>query len=304
VSALAIVLPVEHGETARPLLDSIRDEPIWAELELVLVCPSEEELALDETMVAGIGAVRIVEIGPLQGLSEARAAGVHATASDLIFVAETHAFPQPGCLAALVSAHAEGAYAAIAPIFESANPESALGWASLFLTYRYMLEPAGRDGLVSSYNCCFRREALVALGDGLPEALGSGSRMASLIGGPVRREPTARIRHLNVARVQSVVIDRMFASRVWTSFRVARWSRPRRLLAFVASPLVAPLLVLRTVRSPQWAHARPELPRWTLPALAFSALCIAAGEALAYVAGAGDASRRLISIELERERHV
>ena len=168
-----------------------------------------------------------------------------------------------------------------------------------------MLEPAGREGLVSSYNACFRREALLALGDDLPGALGSGSRVASLLGGPVCREPAARIRHLNVARLPSVVVDRVYASRVWAAFRVRHWSRARRLAALAGTPLVAPLLVLRTVRSPQSGrYARPDLPRWTLPALAFSALCIAAGEALACAAGPGRASSRLISIELERERHV
>jgi hypothetical protein len=125
-----------------------------------------------------------------------------------------------------------------------------------------------------------------------------------MLGGRVRREPEARIRHLNVSRLRSVVEDRVYASRVWASIRAERWSRPRRLAALVTTPLVPALLVVRTLRSPQWARARPGLPRWTVAALCFSATCIAAGEALAYAVGAGDAARRVIPIELERQRHA
>jgi hypothetical protein len=305
---LSFVLPSEHAATTTAVLAAATANAIWSETEVVVVCGTRERLALTEADVPGGAALRIVELARIDSMAQARAAGVRAATAPLVFLAETHGFPQPGCLDALVAALAEPRYGVAVPAFESANPERPGSWAALALSYLYMLEPHDdRDTRIPCYNCCFRREALIAFGDQLPEALAVGTRMRTLLaehGYAAHREPSARLRHLNVARVRSLALDRLYASRTWAAARGERWGRGKRLLALAATPLVPPLLVLRTVRSPQWRRVRPELPRWTVAALWWAACWSAAGVALAGLSGAGSAPERLVAIELDRWDHV
>jgi hypothetical protein len=306
--ALSIVLPIRTAEQGRAFLASIRKSTLRANTELVVVCESRATLGLDEEAVAaGLAGLRIVELGPFRALADARAAGIEAANAPLVFVAETHAFPEKGCLEALVAAHGRGDYAAVAPVFETTDAHNPWAWANFFLSYGYMLEPVEAAAEVPCYNCCFRRQALLELGDDLPRALASGSlitRDLEARGYAVHREATARIRHQNVGRLGSTIADRVYATRAWAAARAAGWSPVRRALALAATPLVPPLLVWRTVRSPQWRHVRAELPRGTKLALLYAASWVAVGEALAYAAGPGDAAQKVIPIELERWRHV
>jgi hypothetical protein len=305
---LSIVLPIRTAEQGRALFATARTSGLWSEAELVVVCESRAELGLDEDAVgAGAAALRIVEVGPFPALAAARTAGIQASEAPLIFVAETHAFPEQGCLEALVAAHGRGDYAAVAPIFETTDPRNPVAWANLFLSYGYMLEPVDADGRVPCYNCCFRREALLELGNDMQRALASGSLITGILEGRghrVFREPAAKIRHQNVARLRSVVTDRIYASRAWAAARAQGWTPARRAVALASTPLVPALLVWRTMRSPQWRHARGRLPRGTALALFYTAFWVAVGEALAYAAGPGEAERKVIPIELERWRHV
>jgi hypothetical protein len=307
-AALSIVLPIRTAEQGRAFFASIRSSTLRSETELVVVCESRAALGLDEEAVGeGAAALRIVEVGPITGLSAARAAGIRAATAPLVFVAETHAYPAEGCLEALVAAHGAGDYAAVAPVFETTDPRNPRAWANLFLAYGYMLEPVEAAREVPCYNCCFRRDALLKFGDDLPRALATGSlitRDLEARGLAVHREPTARIRHQNVARLRSIIADRVYGSRSWAAARSAGWTARRRALALATTPLVPPLLVWRTVTSPQWRHARRDLPRGTLLALAYTSFWMAVGEAFAYAAGRGEAGRKVIPIELERWRHV
>jgi hypothetical protein len=306
--ALSIVLPIRTAEQGRAFFASIRTSTLRADTELVVVCESRAGLGLREEEVgAGLAALRIVEIGPFSALAAARTAGIVAASAPLVFIGETHAFPEAGCLEALVAAHDRGDYAAVAPVFETTDPHNARAWANLFLSYGYMLEPIEAGRGVPCYNCCFRRDALLELGEDMRRALASGSLITGDLearGHAVHREPTARIRHQNVARLGSIIADRVYASRAWAAARAAGWTPRRRALALATTPLVPALLVWRTVRSPQWRHVRGTLPRGTMLALGYTAFWVAVGEALAYAAGPGDAARKVIPIELERWRHV
>ena len=69
-------------------------------------------------------------------LPEARAAGVRAASAPIVFIGETHSYPQPGWAEALLTAF-EGPWAAVVPAIGNANPNgrSELGVVSVRLRH-------------------------------------------------------------------------------------------------------------------------------------------------------------------------
>jgi hypothetical protein len=194
-------------------------------------------------------------------------------------------------------------------VIENANPQKALSWAALILTYRHWIAPAAREeiGMLSTYNACFRREALLAFGDRLDRMLDYGSgldRDLRARGGRLLMEPAARLGHLNVAALNGWLPERFLSGRFWAVARSRRWTPGRRLLYAVASPLIPLAIAGRALKSKQWAHHRGKMPRGTLGVLVVSAIATAAGEVVGYVAGGGDTPVRLAEYELHRSRYL
>jgi hypothetical protein len=306
---VSYVLATDTFETVREVVRAVAGQTVKGAIELVLVCPSQHELGLEPEAVDGIGEVRVIEVGTLVPLSHPRAAGIHAASAPLVFVGETHSFPEPSCLETLLAAHREGHYAVVMPAIVNGNPERASSWANLMVTYRHWLAPAERGEVeeVSTYNGCFRRELLVAYGDRLPEMLEYGSgidRELKAQGYGLLLEPAATLRHLNVARIGAWLPDRFLGAQIWGAARGRRWSLARRLAYALASPLIPLLLVARVLRSRQWADHRSSMPAGTLPGLVLSAVAIGIGEATGYLIGSRSAPSRVAKYELHRDRYI
>ena len=306
---LSYVVVTDTFATIRDVARAVRASSIAADVELVVVCPSERELGLNASETTGIGAVRIVEFGAVIPLSPPRAAGIRAATCELVFVGETHSFPAEGCLEALVAAHRSGDYAAVTPVIENANPEKALSWAGLMLTYRHWLEPAAREDIdvLSTYNACFRREALVEFGDRLTAMLDYGSGLDVMLragGGRFLMEPAARLLHLNIAALSGWLPERFLSGRFWATARSRNWSSARRLAYVLGAPLIPIMIAGRAIRSKQWAHYQQRMPRGTMVLVILSAVATAAGELAAYVAGEGRTPISLAEYELHRARYL
>jgi hypothetical protein len=306
---LSYVVVTDTFETIRDVVRSVAGQTIRDRVELVIVCPSALELALDAAETDRIGAVRVVEVGAVIPLSPPRAAGIRAASCDLVFVGETHSFPLPDCLEALLGAHRSGDYAAVAPVVENGNPEKAVSWATLMLTYRQWLEPAtrGEIGAVSTYNACFRRDLLLAFGDRLEAMFDYGSALDADLragGGRLLIEPAARLAHLNVAALNGWLPERFLSGRFWAVARARRWPLARRVLYVLAAPLIPALIAGKALRSGQWARHRRQMPRGTFAAVLVSALATAAGEVTGYVAGSGRTPVKLAEYELHRARYL
>jgi hypothetical protein len=306
---VSYVLATDRFETVREVVRAVAGQTVKSGIELVLVCPSQHELGLEPDAVDGIGDVRVIEVGTLVPLSHPRAAGIHAASAPIVFVGETHSFPEPSCLETLLAAHREGHYAVVMPAIVNGNPERASSWANLMVTYRLWLAPAERGEVedVSTYNGCFRRELLVAYGDRLPEMLEYGSgldRELKAQGYSLLLEPAATLQHLNVASIAAWLPDRFLGARIWGAARGRRWSLARRLAYALASPLIPLLLIARVLRSRQWADHRSSMPAGTLPGVVLSALAIGIGEAAGYLIGSGSAPRRVAKYELHRDRYI
>jgi len=306
---VSYVVGTDTFATIRGVVRAVRASTIASSVELIIVCPSEQLLALDRAETDGIGAVRIVEVPTVIPLSPPRAAGVRAASCPLVFIGETHSYPKPDCLEALVTTLENGDFDAVAPIIENANPQKAMSWAGLMLTYRHWLEPAGRGEIevLSTYNACFRRERLLAFGDRLTAMMDYGSGLDAHLrstGGRLFLEPAARLTHLNMAAFPGWVAERFLSGRFWGAARSRDWSAAHRFAYVLGAPLLPLLIAGRAFRSSQWAHHRQRMPRGTAVAVILCALVTAAGEVTAYIAGNGGTPVALAEYELHRARYL
>lgn len=289
--ALAVVLATDCFATLRPVIAALRRQEARGRIELVLVAPPGGLAHVDEWQVAGFAALRCVEVPSVLDLAAARAAGVRAATAPIVFLGETHTYVQPGWAEALLRAF-EHPWAAVVPEVGNANPSGAVSWASYLLDYATWGpgRPAGeiRDPLI--YNSAYRRDVLLGFGDRLERALEpawEAMRPALWEGGHrVWFEPSARILHLNVARLGGLLWEKLYAGLLVADNRARRWSRGRRVVYFLASPLIPAVLVWRVLGVWAGTRARERLPWGTLPLIAVAAAAKGAGEMLGGVLGA------------------
>jgi hypothetical protein len=294
---LSVVLATDDYETIRPVVERLRRQTVRNRIELVLVALSagavSEALALREEF-AGI---RIVE-DPVTDLAPARAAGIRAATAPSVFVGETHSYPHPGFAEALI-AGLSGPWSSVTPAFGNANPNGALSWAGFLSDYGRWVDgsPPGEIPEAPIYNAAFRREALLALGDRLAPALAHGDELPVTLRAAGHRayfEPSARLDHLNVARLPHWVKERFVAGILIANHRSRRWPPGRRALYILGSPLI-PLVLFRRVLPGAWATVRRRrLPLMTIPLIAFGMAVKAAGELAGYAGAPVEGAERVM----------
>jgi hypothetical protein len=301
---MAIVLATDTYETVRPVIRRLREQTVRDRLEVVIVGPLPPgSLDAHHQELDGFAAVRFVPVAPSASLAGARALGIRAAAAPVVFIGETHTYPQPEWGAALLKAF-EGPWATVVPAITNANPNGPVSWAAYVSDYGRWGEGRAQgeipEGLI--YNAAYRRHVLLELGDGLEAALDTYSEA---LWPSLRRhghrayfEPGAHISHLNVGRLGPYVHEKLLAGFILGSLRAARWPWWRRLLYILASPLIALVLVAR-LREPVRRIGRTQrLPLGTMPMIFAGAMLRALGEAVAY-AGAAPASAEAQMTELE-----
>jgi hypothetical protein len=114
----------------------------------------------------------------------------------------------------------------------------------------------------------------------------------------------ARILHLNVGTFRTLVHEKFCVGVVVGTHRSARWSHLRRLLYFVASPLIPIVLFGRVLRGARhWPS--DSLPTTAIPGVLIAALAKTAGEIIGY-AGVKlpAAAARLQDIEIRKVHYA
>jgi hypothetical protein len=303
---LSVVLVTDTIATVREVLERLRAQSAAGVLELVLVAPDAGGLGLDERFGATFGSVRLVSVPDIDSLPSVRAEGVRAATAPVVVLGETHSFPDRDWAAALIRAH-RGPWTGVGPAILNANPHSRIGWSNMLLDYGPWIEArnAGQTDDLPGHNSSFKRDALLAYGRRLATMMESDSVLVADLrarGHSLYLEPAARTAHLNVSRLRSWLPERVAAGREFASLRSAEWSRARRALYTLGSPLIPAVRFVRTVGHARRAGRIGLLPR-VLPALALGLVLSAAGEALGYGRGRGS-PRRLYEMELHRARHV
>jgi hypothetical protein len=275
----------------------------------VFVTPATEAIPVDTDELRGFAAVRVVAIDSVRRLAPARAHGVRAATAPLVYLAETHAFPQAGFVEAILAAH-EAGWSAVVPAVGNANPEDgARSWSILLLDYgdRLATNPPGERTRLGPHNTAVERELLVQLDGDLAGLLAPGSVLADELrkrGGKIGFHPEALIDHVNVSRPLAWAGERFAGGVLLAQARVARWSVARRLVYAAGSPLIPLVWLRRTLRVVRWRERRSEVPLLTLPLMVVGTVIWAVGECAGYLGLGGDAEVRMTEYEIHKLRYA
>jgi hypothetical protein len=278
-----------------------------SQLELVIVVPVADVIALDASELQGFWGVSVVPFGAIVSSAAARAAGVRAARAPLVAFVEDHAFPQLGWAEALLAAH-QRPWAAVGPAIGNANPDTAIGWANLLIEYAPWLDPA-TEGVVEhlpGHNSSYKRSLLLEYGANLATMLEAESVLhwdLCAKGHQLYLEPAAKTLHMNFSGWAASIRLRFHGGRLFGGARARSWPIARRLAYCGAAPLI-PLVRLRRILAQVQRHRSSAiLPPRVIPALLLLLLCDAAGEFAGYLLGAGAEGRRTGEFEFHRDRH-
>jgi hypothetical protein len=304
---LSAILVTDSLETIRKTLAYFRAQEGSERLEIVIVAPRAAGVTADAPELEGFAQTRIVEVDDVSRPPLVRAEGVRAATAPLVLFAETHAYPRPGYVKALVRAHQAGPWAAVGPAMGNANPDSLLSWANLYLDYAPWVESKRRGVAedVPGHNAVYKREALLAFGDDLPQQLRADHLMHGELrtrGHELYLEPDAKIDHTNVSHPWWTVVERFQSARNFAGLRARGWGWARRLAYVGGSPLIPVVRLTRVLRDVRRAGHTDLLPR-LLPVLLYCLVISAAGEVLGYAFGTGR-NPILYDIEVHRRRYT
>jgi hypothetical protein len=308
---LSIVLATDTYDTLRPVLTSLRRQIDREHLEIVIVAPAETLGHIDSSQLEGFGAVRVTLVPPPLLLPHARAAGVRAAAAPIVFLGETHCFPEPDMCHRLLAGFTDAHCAAVAPAIVNANPKTALSWAS-YLTDYGSLGPGRTSGRIEQplkHNGAYRRDVLLELGDRLDDLLDTNNEelwpTLHQKGYHSCFDRDARANHVNATKLRATVQIRFCSGALIGAQRARRWTWLRRLTYVAASPLVPAVLVWRARSNIRFGASGQRLPLGTTLGISVGALTKTIGEVLGYL---GLTPRRaesgLTDSELHKLRHA
>jgi hypothetical protein len=303
---VSVLLPARSFDQIAQAVDAWRAQTIRERVELVVVIADGATIDPTHPKFEGFAGVRIVATQSLAPSNEALACGIRAASSALVYLGETHAFPEPDVAEVLAARHRQG-WTAVVPAVVNANP-GVLSSAGFLCDYGRWAGPEPRElERVPSHNVALDREILLAQDERIAALLELGASLAAELrraGGRVRFEPEARVRHFNVAQPGGFVAERLLIGRVVAVGRSASWSLSRRVAYAAAAPLVPSVLLLRIWRDPPLRHQLRRLPFAAWLALGAAVVLAAAGEAVGYLAGPGRAHERRLRYELDRLHYV
>ena len=267
---LSVILATDAFSTIEPVVRRLRAQSVAGKLELVIVTPHPDALRQEAADLAELVVV-VVGVDGLVPLAAARAAGVRAANAPVVFVGETHTYPEEGWAKALIDAHA-GDWAAVVPGFGNANPSGALSWAGFLTDYGSWLGSleAREVSRVPAYNTAYKRAELLEFGGRLDLLLSTSDEL---------------------------IVELRAAGR--------RFVFQPRLLYAAGSPLIPAVVLARVARGVAAARRAHGLPLAVYPALLLGAVLSAIGELVAYVGGpVAWAERRMTEYELHRLRYL
>ncbi len=304
----AIIATRSTFESIRRTIRCLRAQTIRDQIELLIICPSAAELALDTSAVSGFHSHRVIEVGPIHSIARANAAGVRAATAPVIVLCEDHAFPEPDWAEALVIAH-RGPYAAVGPVVHNANPATMVSWADCLIGYGPWLEPirACEPHHLPGHNSSYKRDILLAYGQRLDEMMEAETVLQWDLrahGHRLYLDPHARLAHTNFALLGIWTRVQFHAGRMFGATRALGWPIWKRAFYAAASPLI-PLVRFKRI----WGQARRIsaahrlLPR-VLPALAWGLLLDGLGQMAGYATGAGRSRAKIAQYEFDRIRYI
>jgi Glycosyl transferase family 2 len=296
---LSVVLATDTYERVVSVIESLAAQTIAKKTEMVLVMTTPADASARMQLGKTFHSLKVIDIESIVPLARARAKGVRAAESPFVFIAETHAYPDPGLAEKLIAALSEEWSLAV-PGFRNANPDSRLSWAGFLSDYGAWAEtlPPGEIEIAPSHDAAFRRSVLLEFGDRLENALTFGDELYLTLRARGHRsyfEPSAGIKHVNINKFRSFVRERYFSGVLTGGYRSARWSLARRLAYACGSPLIPIVILSRSWKGVREIGRRQSLPAGTISALVFGTTLKAAGELRGYLLGASKSAEEGIT---------
>ncbi len=293
--------------TIRKTLSHLRAQTCRGSLEIVLVAPSRQQLALDEAQMAVFAGFEVVELGAIRSIGRANAAGIRRATAAIVTLAEDHCFPDADWAERLIEAH-DGPWTVVGPHVRNANPATVVSWADLFIGYGPWLSSAsGREvGLLPGHNSSYKRDVLLSYGDRLEQMMDAETVLHWDLRSKGHRlylEPAARVAHTNFSLWSSWIPIQYYNGRLFAGSRNKEMKWWQRLVYIAGSPLI-PWVRLARLAAPQLSG--PLLGRfvWSLPILIVGLLLDGLGQMVGYTLGCGNALQRVAEYEFHRIRHV
>jgi Glycosyltransferase like family 2 len=305
--ALSVIYVADALDTIRKTVRRVAAQGIAKRIEVVVVVPRGIHVSADDSDLAPLWGMQRVEIDSIDSMEWGRAPGIAAARAPVVVLGESHSFPEPGWAEALLAPFGEG-WAAVGPVIRNANPSDAASWANLLLDYGPWLGGERREvSDLPGHNSAYRRAFLLELGDELPLLLEAEYLLHARLrarGHRLLLQPDARVRHLNLTRLGSILDERFNGGRRFAAARARSVSPLRRLAYVIGSPLIPAVRVRRILRDVQRFGLRAELAPHTLIWLLLGVVVATAGEVAGYVAGTGRSMARLARMELHKEHYL
>lgn len=287
---LTVVLATDNLARVERLLDSLKSQTIADRTEIVMVIASDPDPAELAKLTAGLHSVQVLRVETVSPLSVARAKGVRIARAPFLFIAETHAFPDPDFSEKLVTA-LSGEWSVAVPGFRNSNPTSGLSWAGFLSDYGAWSDTltSGETERPPSHDAAFRRDVLLEFGDRLEHALTFGDELYTTLRQRGHRsyfERSAGIQHVNIDKFAAFVSERYLSGVLIGGYRSERWSWAKRILYAGGSPLIPIVILSRITSGVREVGRKEKLPIGTMPAIVFGAVLKAIGEARGYLFGA------------------
>ncbi|HEV8712233.1 MAG TPA: glycosyltransferase [Candidatus Binatia bacterium] len=302
--SVVIVTP-DCYQTIRKTIRHLRAQTVKDRLEIVIVAPSADTLALEESELREFCQFRVVEVGMIRSIGEANAVGVRHASAAMVALTEDHVSPDPGWAEALLAAHQEP-WAAVGPEVRNANPESLISWADFLIGYGPWSEPAtaGEMEHLPGHNSSYKRTILLDYGPELPTLLQAESVLhwdLRAKGYRLYIEPKAKIAHLNFTLWSTWLPAQFYSGRLFAAVRARRWSLLRRLFYTGGALLIPPVRLSRLLRQRPRSSGRPRM-LWlrAVPVLILGLVVSALGEMIGYSLRAGDTREKLSAFEFHR----
>ncbi len=303
-ASLSYVVVTDGYRTIRRLVDCLRAQTARREMELVIVAPTGSAADLSQIAPDEFAGVRLVELESIWPMSVARAAGVRAATTPIVFIGETHSFPHPGFVRAMLDA-ASGHWDVLVPALENANPENAISWANFIMDYGSWHRdlPSGSIAGGPTWNVAYRRSVLMEHDASLDQMLSHGDDLAVALQAAGRTTvfaPSALLGHANLSQLRWWFQQRYLTGLLVGDSRRRRWSAGKLLLYVAASPLI-PAVLLARLRPAIAAGSRDGMRWMTIPVLFAGVLFRTFGEVVAYAHGSSPASQsRMDEYELHK----
>jgi len=281
-------------------------------LELIIVALRQFAGTIDTSRLACFGAYQIVEVDALPSGASGWAEGFRRARSPVVVISEDHGFPSANWAETLIAAHAHpDDYFAVSPALENANPQTRTSWANYTLSFINFFAPSAPQ-LVEfgpGHNTSYKREPLLAdYGDRLdhwinPERVLHSDLIAR--GKKILLDSRTSVAHVNISKPMAYLGMSYAGGRLFGASRAEKWGFGRKLFYAAASPLVPFVRLKRLMRYYDTPAKRKQgcLLR-TLPLIYIGLILHATGEAVGYLAGAGEIMRLYVDYELRRFEHV